>query len=181
MKKCGKCGTEKPLTDFHFRKDRGKHYSQCKACWHKKGLAWISANPERHRGYHRNWVESDPENARAAARKAAAVKRKDPRKRVAMGVSTAIYVALRGVRKRAPTFEMLGYSKDELATHLERQFQRGMTWDNYGEWHIDHVRPLSSFDFSNQEAIREAWALSNLRPLWAAENIRKKDKRLLLV
>lgn len=181
MKKCGKCGVEKSLSDFHFRKDRNKHYSQCKACWHIKGLAWINKNPERHREYYHNWVSSDPENAKASARKAAATKRSDPRKRAAMGISTAVYIALCGIRKRAPTFQMLGYSKLDLVKHLERQFVRGMSWDNYGEWHIDHIRPLSSFDFTNQDAVREAWALSNLRPLWARENILKKDKRLHLV
>jgi len=51
----------------------------------------------------------------------------------------------------------------------------GMGWHNMSEWHIDHIMPLASFNFTGLDdpAVREAWALSNLRPLWAADNIRK--------
>lgn len=183
MKTCGKCGEAKPLTDYYFRNDRNTHYSQCKSCWHQKGLRWISKNPDRHREFHRRWVKNDPENARASARKAARKKRENPQNRCCMAVSTALWVSLAGIRKRLPTFKLLGYSREQLVSHLERQFQRGMSWDNYGDWHIDHIRPLSSFKITSNDdpSIREAWALSNLRPLWARENIRKKDKREFLV
>lgn len=68
-----------------------------------------------------------------------------------------------------------GYTLGELLSHLEAQFSEGMTWDNYGEWHVDHIRPVSSFDFNvggRQEA-RLCWAMSNLQPLWARDNLRK--------
>lgn len=78
---------------------------------------------------------------------------------------------------------MLGYSRDELMQHLERQFLRGMTWDNYGEWHIDHIVPLSSFSITDSRSpeLAAAWALTNLRPLWARDNILKKDQRMHLI
>jgi hypothetical protein len=56
-----------------------------------------------------------------------------------------------------------------------------MSWDNYGEWHVDHIRPLCSFDLTNDGQLREAIHYTNLRPLWAIENIGKKataDKTL---
>jgi hypothetical protein len=58
-----------------------------------------------------------------------------------------------------------------------------MSWENYGDWHIDHIVPLSSFTFTGVDdpEIRIAWALSNLRPIWAKENIKKRDKRLFLI
>ncbi len=58
--------------------------------------------------------------------------------------------------------------------HLEAQFIPGMTWSNYGRWHIDHRKPILEFEFKSYRdpAFQECWALANLRPLWAAENIR---------
>lgn len=75
------------------------------------------------------------------------------------------------------------YTLAQLMEHLERQFLPRMTWENQGEWHIDHVRPLSSFKFDKPEdaAFQEAWALSNLRPLWGLDNIRKQARRTHLL
>jgi hypothetical protein len=79
--------------------------------------------------------------------------------------------------------EFVDYTLDELIYHIERQFLPGMTWDNRGEWHIDHIVPLSSFKFSSADDIefKRAWALSNLRPLWALDNIRKQATRTHLI
>ena len=53
-----------------------------------------------------------------------------------------------------------------------------MNWDNYGEWHVDHIIPKSSFNFSSKhdKEFKECWALDNLQPLWAEDNIAKSDK-----
>jgi hypothetical protein len=85
---------------------------------------------------------------------------------------------LRGGKSGRSAFALLGYSVDALRLHLEAHFSPGMGWHNRGEWHIDHIRPLSSFHFSgpNDPAIREAWALSNLQPMWARDNIRKSNR-----
>jgi hypothetical protein len=68
----------------------------------------------------------------------------------------------------------LGYSAQDLKDHLEKQFKEGMCWENYGEWHIDHIRPISSFDKNDDPKIINA--LSNLQPLWALENYIKSNK-----
>lgn len=70
---------------------------------------------------------------------------------------------------------VVGYTLAQLRRHLERRFERGMTWANYGQWHIDHIHPIVSFNFSStdSEAFRLCWALKNLRPLWARENWRR--------
>lgn len=69
----------------------------------------------------------------------------------------------------------LGYTMADLKTHLERQFVRGMTWERFkaGDIHIDHVRPLNTFDHTDPEEARAAWALTNLRPLWALDNLKR--------
>ena len=79
--------------------------------------------------------------------------------------------------------ELLPYSMDELMRHLERQFLPGMGWHNMGEWEIDHIIPQSAFTFtsSDDDDFKACWALTNLRPLWGADNVSKKDKRLYLL
>ena len=81
------------------------------------------------------------------------------------------------------TFEALGYSKKQLVSHLERQFLPGMGWHNKAKWHIDHIVPLAHFKCQSLDdpAFKAAWALTNLRPLWAKENIRKGAKREFLL
>jgi hypothetical protein len=73
---------------------------------------------------------------------------------------------------------LLGYTAADLARHLEKQFLKGMTWENMSEWHVDHIKPLSSFSITSAEdaEFRAAWALTNLRPLWAFDNLSKGAK-----
>jgi len=74
--------------------------------------------------------------------------------------------------------EYLGCTVSELKTYLESKFQPGMTWDNYGYygWHIDHIKPLASFDLTDREQLLEACHYTNLQPLWAIDNLRKGAK-----
>ena len=78
--------------------------------------------------------------------------------------------------KSGHTLELLGCSIDELKVHLEQQFEPGMTWDNQGEWHVDHIIPCSRFDLSNPIHQRICFNYRNLQPLWASENSAKRDE-----
>jgi hypothetical protein len=69
--------------------------------------------------------------------------------------------------------EYLGCSISELRGYIEEQFKVGMSWDNYGEWHIDHILPRVSFDHTKESEIFKCWHYSNLQPLWAYENFSK--------
>lgn len=98
-------------------------------------------------------------------------------------MANAVKEALNG-RKAGRSWEALvGYTLEQIVRHLERQFVQGMGWHNRAEWHVDHIRPLASFSFTDAEHpdFRAAWALSNLRPLWAAENRQKQAQRLFLL
>lgn len=79
--------------------------------------------------------------------------------------------------------ESLGYTVEQLRIHFERQFKRGMTWPAFraGLIHIDHIIPLSKFDLSQESEIKAAWALTNLRPMWAKLNIERGSRRDLLL
>lgn len=80
------------------------------------------------------------------------------------------------IRRRADIhWKALGYSSAQLLQRLESLFKEGMSWENYGEWHVDHIVPVSAFRFLSEEdeQFRSCWSLSNLQPLWAQENMRK--------
>jgi hypothetical protein len=81
------------------------------------------------------------------------------------------------VQKNGHYFDILKYSPDDLIDHLEKQFMDNMTWDNYGQWHVDHIQPISSFDIREigDDKFMECWSLRNLQPLWGEENIRKSN------
>lgn len=71
----------------------------------------------------------------------------------------------------------LGCTIDELKIYLENKFQSGMTWDNWtiNGWHIDHIKPLSSFDLTDRNQFLQACHYTNLQPLWAKDNLSKSD------
>lgn len=98
-------------------------------------------------------------------------------------MTCAVRRALGGGKRGRRWTRLVGYTADELRTHIERQFLPGMSWANAGAFHIDHIRPLASFNFDSPEhpEFREAWALTNLRPMWAAANISKGAKRTHLI
>jgi len=93
-------------------------------------------------------------------------------------MSREIYKAIREGEISRPWQKYVGYTANELKKHLEYQFKEGMSWDNYGKWHIDHIRPKSSFNFSDptDESFKLCWSLNNLQPLWAEENFKKGRK-----
>lgn len=74
--------------------------------------------------------------------------------------------------------EIVGCTKEQLRSHIEKQFKPGMTWENYERygWHLDHIIPLSNFDPNNFDDIKKANHYTNLQPLWAEENLKKSDK-----
>jgi hypothetical protein len=93
-------------------------------------------------------------------------------------ISSSIKEALDISTRSKAIFEKLGYTIDDLKTHLESKFSEGMSWDNYGEWHIDHIIPQSwlPFDSLESENFKKCWALSNLQPLWAKDNCSKGNR-----
>lgn len=95
-----------------------------------------------------------------------------PGKRIENAMRARMWAALKG-RSDGALFSRLAYSQSALVTHIEAQFQDGMSWANYGEWHIDHIKPCAAFNQDDPVQFAQCWALENLRPLWARENIRK--------
>lgn len=97
-------------------------------------------------------------------------------------ISNGIWIKLKRRKsvKDSKISECLPYTIKELKEHLENLFLPEMTWDNYGEWHIDHKIPDSSFNYSStkDKEFQDSWSLSNLQPLWGVDNIKKGSKLL---
>ena len=100
--------------------------------------------------------------------------------RFRMNLSRRILLALKGISKSAKTMELLGCNINQFKKHLEKQFKNGMTWDNHGlrGWHIDHFKPCASFDLRCPIGQLDCFHYTNLRPLWAHDNLSKGAKLL---
>ena len=98
--------------------------------------------------------------------------------RLRSNLRTRLYSAINGNQKTGSAVCDLGCTIDELKAYLEVLFRPGMTWDNWAfdGWHIDHIKPLVSFDLTDREQFLQACHYTNLQPLWAKENLSKSDK-----
>lgn len=220
VKRCPRCGTEKPTSAFG--KDRTRADGLCSGCrdckreqlarrkamrgdeLRKKDRDYKRGNPEVNRRrrearqanldgarrYQREYLLANPDK-RIAYRKSnrerqgaerlleyhRAWKRKqresNPVYRLACAARCRIgqFMRYRGFTKSLRTLEMIGCSWPAFAQHIEAKFSPGMTFENYGEWHLDHIVPLASA--TNDADVIRLCHYSNLQPLWAAENRRK--------
>lgn len=137
-------------------------------------------NSEKAKARASKWRKDNPDRRRAYS----AELRKDGKYRLRYAISNGIRISLKGNKGGRSWERLVGYTVNELRGHLEKQFKRGMKWDNFGsKWHVDHIVPDSSFSYesSDDAAFRHSWALTNLRPLWAEENMSKGAKRIFLI
>lgn len=187
MKRCARCRLEKPLELFGNSKSRrdGKH-PYCKDCrsneaqnperkkvWYKenrdKTIARVKARHDQDREARRAYAREHYSRNKEAYFNCVVKWQKDhPHIMAWRRVLRNSLKALCRVKSDA-TMEMLGYSAASLKSHIESLWTPGMTWENYGEWHIDHIRPLNSFEPNADVA--EVNALSNLRPLWSTTRV----------
>lgn len=140
---------------------------------------WIAKNPEKRREYALKWRINNPDKAKNKSKKDSAKRRSTLRGKLNNTMSRSISMSLKnGIKARRHWEAVVGYTVEQLKMSLEKNFKTGMTWENYGQWHIDHKIPISVFNYETPEDIdfKKCWALSNLQPLWAKENIAKKNK-----
>ena len=145
----------------------------------KQGKAYYVANKERilerDRIYGAKYRKKNRSRRRLYERK---YSKDNIRFRISKNIRCCVAQSLKGNKHGQHWETLVGYTLKELMTHLEKQFTDGMTWENYGKWHIDHVVPISLFSFEsyNDLAFKECWHLHNLQPLWATDNIRKGNR-----
>tara|TARA_Y100000389_G_C17272642_1_gene418825 strand:- start:49 stop:735 length:687 start_codon:yes stop_codon:yes gene_type:complete len=139
---------------------------------------WLEKNSEHRKNYMKEYRERNVNIIREQKRKYEKNRKdNDPFYKLCCYTRTAVYTCLkeRSVDKYSNTFDILPYTLEELISHLENNFTEGMSWENYGEWHVDHIKPMASFTFDtiDDDSFNECWSLSNLQPLWAKDNLSK--------
>jgi len=144
---------------------------------------WRENKKEHLKEYQKKWREENRDKLRKTKRDYEKNRKdSDPLYKLISNFRTAIYQVLKesNVEKNGHYFDILGYTPEELIVHLENQFTEGMTWKNYGEFHVDHKLPISSFNIKEigDEEFMRCWCLDNLQPMWGEENIRKSNKIL---
>lgn len=161
----------KKISDKKWR-DNNKEYTS------KVYKDWAKDNREHLRSYHKEWRDNNVDHHREVKRNYVNRRRRtDPIYRLNCNIRTAVYFILKenNMKKYKRTFETLGYTSQELYDHLNGLLKDGMTWENYGQWHVDHRLPITSFNFKSvdDDEFKKCWSLSNLQPMWGDENIRK--------
>lgn len=166
----------KTAINIRYRQRHGERLRQ-------KERQWCAENADVVRERNRRWEERNPDGRRAVYKRYYRSRKDDPMFALNYRMRHGIWRSVKEHKKGQPWEGFVEYTVDELRTHLERQFLPGMGWHNMGKWHIDHVIPLKLHKFGSPEDpdFKAAWSLSNLRPLWAEDNLRKNAKRLTLL
>lgn len=173
VKRCGSCTQWKSLEQYTKNKSKSDGLcDKCIICLKKYRHERLEKDKE-YRKNNRDKVNKWKKNGREK-------KKENPddifiKTRIKENLARRLRFILKGVQKSARTCEIIGCSPEELKSHLEGTFSEGMSWENYGEWHIDHVLPCAAFDQSNEIEMKACWNFKNLRALWGSENLIKSD------
>jgi hypothetical protein len=203
MKRCKICLINKNLNDFHScgtYKNKTYYRGECIECNRQKQKAHGKKHTQKYRETEKykqtkrkfRLTEEQKRKSKEYAQRPevkarrsylANIRAKDRYKtdslfKLKVAMRTRVYKVLTYFKypKRGSIFKYLGCDIHTLRTHLEIQFKDNMSWDNYGEWHVDHIIPLSSA--KNEEELIKLCHYTNLQPLWAIDNLKKSDKIL---
>lgn len=167
-KKCRKCNKTKSAEEFskHSKVKDGLK-NKCKSCvreYNKKNSEYIRKRNLEY--FHK--IDKHKRKFREKIRR-----KEDPIFRLKNNIRSRTAMAIRekGYTKKSKTQEILGCDWLKLKEHLENQFREGMTWDNYGKWHVDHIIPYACA--TTEEQVLKVSKYTNLQPLWEEENLIK--------
>ena len=182
MKKCSRCHIEKDLSNyFRDKKSYDGYKSGCKQCRNTAHTPERKARVTLKRKLRRQTDEAfRKKEYKAHVEYTKRRKKTDIQFKLSLSLRgrLASHLRRKHIEKLGSSVKQLGCTVADLISHLEKQFLPGMTWENHGVtgWHIDHIKPLTSFDLTDPEQFKIANHFSNLQPLWAADNIRKGNK-----
>ena len=191
LKKCPKCNQIKPLNTDNYYHSKTTSYGfsvYCKSCSDKKHNEYRATDKAKalRSKNHKIYAQSDThkryiKKILPMRRANEAIRRKtDLPFALSNRMRCLMYSSLRGMKNGHKWQDLVGYSIDDLRRHIEKRFIKDMTWERFlaGEIHIDHITAISKFNFEKPEDLdfKKCWALKNLQPLWAEDNLRKNAK-----
>lgn len=158
--------------------DRNKEYREAnKEQVVAKNKEYYEANKEKLYEYKKQWRQDNRDRVNELTRIRDKERRaEDVNYRIKNNLRGRVYKAVKGHTKADTTMELVGCDIDKLKQHLESQFIEGMSWLNYGEWHIDHIKPCAPFNLADHAQQLECFHYENLQPLWAKDNLSKGSK-----
>jgi len=194
IKICSKCKIEKPISEFYKRSDRKSGLmSLCKKCcqelkekyrktsqykeWYKNHKT--TEGYKEYKKYHQEVYmkkyrkEKVKEIAKQHMIYLTKKRKTDINYRLTENLRKRLNHALKGDTKFSSVLKLLNCSLEFLKKHLEKQFTKGMNWNNYGRWHVDHIKSCCTFDLNKLNEQKKCFHYTNLQPLWAEENCSK--------
>lgn len=203
-KKCSTCNINKPLSEYHRWKYGPDGYRRvCKECRKLETKKYYELHGDKIRASNTKYRIENPDKVKEVKQRiyerdkerilkvnklyrennrdkrneyVRNRKKNDPifKLKHTMNNRLLLFLKVKSITKKNKTFEIVGCTPEKLKSHLESQFVNGMSWDNMGQWHIDHIIPLSSVN--TEEEILKLCHYSNLQPLWAIDNMKKGSK-----
>jgi len=162
---------------LEYKKD---HYQDNKSKYLERAKNWRENNHNEFCEYLKDWKEENPEYAKEYWKNNRDKKHaydKNARSKhphiFAWRQCLRSVIQRLGGTKESSTIELLGYSAEDLKNHMSKLFKEGMSWENWGEWHVDHIIPVSKFDTNAPMSVVNS--LDNLQPLWAFDNLSKNN------
>ena len=190
---CKSCSKEYKQANKEIIKEYNKEYREANKEYYKEyGKEYHQANKEKLEEYKKEYYQANKENIKERVKEYHQANKErikeyskewqrerrktDPLFKMKCNLRKRTWEAFKnqGYSKNTKTQEMLGIDWEVCKEHIERQFKKGMNWNNQGEWHIDHIIPLSSA--STLERLKELCHYTNLQPMWAEDNLIKSDK-----
>jgi hypothetical protein len=142
----------------------------------ERNKAWSKDNYNKIKAAGKLWRDKHREHVNALNRaRLARYNKENPNYKIATRARNQLYFALvcQTIPKTTNAVELLGADIETVRRHLESQFLEGMSWSNHGSrgWHIDHIKPINTFDLSDPKQLHECFHYTNLRPLWWKDNL----------
>jgi len=173
LKICKKCKIEKEIDDFHLHgQSKDGHRNVCKMCRKVESKVYYDENRKRYNIMSSKWNKNNPLRRKEIVKK----HKQTPEIKFKEGVRHRIYMYMKTMkmRKKNKTFDIVGLTPEDLRNYIEKQFEDGMSWENYGVWHVDHILPISLG--KTEDEIYKLCHYTNLQPLWGVNNLKKGTK-----
>jgi hypothetical protein len=187
MKKCTKCNEEKSFDDFCKQKRYKDGYqSQCRSCINEKTKQYYQENKEKIKKFYKQHYKENKQyykqyNQKSKERINKYLKQKRQtdsifkfKSNVRSLISSSFKRGTNQFSKTAKTEIILGCTIEEFRTYIESKFKIGMSFENHGEWHLDHIYPISLA--KSEEEVIKLNHYTNFQPLWAEDNIKKSNQ-----